>query len=67
MTAIRLNPDLDRAALRAAFDRDHRLHVPDVLASESARLLHDTLHGSPDWVMVFNRGNKHFEVSPESA
>jgi Rps23 Pro-64 3,4-dihydroxylase Tpa1-like proline 4-hydroxylase len=63
---IRLNPDLDRRALRQAFDRDGRLHVPQVLEAASAQRLHDALAGSRDWVFVFNRGNRHFEVTPQN-
>lgn len=63
---IRLNPDLDIAALRAAFDRDGRLHVPHVLEAASAQRLHAALDTSRDWVFVFNRGNRHFEVTPKN-
>jgi Rps23 Pro-64 3,4-dihydroxylase Tpa1-like proline 4-hydroxylase len=63
---IRLNPDLDRRALRETFDRTGRLHVPQVLEAASARLLHETLQASRDWIFVFNRGNRHFEVTPRN-
>ncbi len=63
---FRLNPDLDRKALRRAFDAEARLHVPNVLEAASARRLHETLNTTRDWVFVFNRGNKHFEVTPEN-
>jgi hypothetical protein len=63
---IRLNPELDRRALRQAFDRDGRLHVPQVLEASSAQRLHDALAASRDWVFVFNRGNRHFEVTPKN-
>ncbi len=65
-TPIRLNPDLDRKALRRSFDQTGRLHVPQVLEAESAQRLHATLESSRDWVFVFNRGNRHFEVTPKN-
>ena len=65
-TALRLSPDLDRRALRAAFDRDHRLHVPQVVEPASAQRLHAALEASRDWIFVFNRGNRHFEVTPKN-
>ena len=63
---FRLNPELDRKALRRTFDAEGRLHVPNVLEVESAKRLHGALMTSRDWVFVFNRGNKHFEVTPEN-
>ena len=63
---FRLNPELDRKALRRAFEADGRLHVPGVLEEASARRLHEKLSTTRDWVFVFNRGNKHFEVTQEA-
>lgn len=65
-STLRLNPELDRRALREAFDRDGRLHVPQVLETDSARRLHAALEASRDWTFVFNRGNRHFEVTPKN-
>lgn len=67
MTSLRLNPNLDRKALRQTFDAEGRLHVPQVLEADSAKRLHATLEASRDWAFVFNRGNKHFELTRENA
>src|SRR6185503_7280444 len=63
---IRLNPALDLPSLRAAYARDGRVHIASVLEEASARKLHDDLVASRDWVFVFNRHNKHFEVTPKN-
>lgn len=63
---IRLNPRLDIPALREEFDRTARLHVPQVLEPASAQRLHAALAESRDWIFVFNRGNRHFEVTPKN-
>jgi hypothetical protein len=50
-----------------AFDADGRLHVPNILDAASAERLHGALAASRDWVFVFNRGDKHFELTQENA
>jgi SM-20-related protein len=66
-SSLRLNPELNLAALRETYDLTGRLHVPQVLEAASARRLHNALETSREWVMVFNRGNTHFDLTPENA
>jgi SM-20-related protein len=62
-----IDPGLDPARLRPAFQSFGRLHIPDFLAADGAQRLHGKLAATRDWSFVFNRGNSHFELTPEQS
>jgi SM-20-related protein len=62
---ISLNPGLDREALRAAFAKTRRLHIPGVLTPGAAKRVHQCLAGEVDWHLVFNEGEKVHTLYPE--
>lgn len=64
---FRINPDLDMAALRERYARTSRAHVASFLEPASAERLHQALATSRDWAFVFNRGNRHFELTADKA
>jgi SM-20-related protein len=57
-----LNPALDVAALAQRFASHGRVHVPDLLSPPSAQALAQHLEASPPWVLVFNHGDKLYEL-----
>lgn len=61
---MRLNPALDRAALREAFDRDRKLHIPAIFPDSVARRIHHCLTHEVSWNLVFNDGEKHHDIQP---
>lgn len=54
---FQVNPDLDTAALAAAFARDGRVQVPGVLTEASARVLHDVLATKTLWGLAWQAGS----------
>jgi Rps23 Pro-64 3,4-dihydroxylase Tpa1-like proline 4-hydroxylase len=62
-----INPRLDTTRLRTAFARQGRLHIADFLADDGAQRLSARLAGERDWTFVINRGNTHFELTPEQS
>lgn len=62
MTEIRLNPDLDVAALAAAFAVNQRLHLPGVLTTESADAVADVLEAETRWKTTVAAGGGFFEL-----
>lgn len=62
---IKLNPDLDRAALKKAFAENKRVHVARVLTPDSAERLHRAITTETDWHLVFNEGDKTHTLYPE--
>lgn len=59
---FRLNPALDRAALKQAFERDRRVQIRDLLADEGAALLHADLKQRQDWLQIVNSGGKVYDL-----
>ncbi|MFC7500135.1 2OG-Fe(II) oxygenase [Enterovirga sp. GCM10030262] len=59
---FRLNPALDRAALKTAYARDRRVRIADLLADEGAAMLHAALRGRQDWRQIVNSGGKVFDL-----
>lgn len=62
---IRLNPALDRLALKKAFDINRRIHIPRILTPDSAERVHRCLTHDVDWHLVFNEGSKTHTIYPE--
>ena len=62
---IQLNPDLDVAALKAAFSKDQKLSIPDILVPEAAKRLHLCLTDEIAWNMTYNddQGEQHLFAS----
>ncbi|MFZ5610501.1 MAG: 2OG-Fe(II) oxygenase [Pseudomonadota bacterium] len=55
--------DIDRLAER--FARDGRVQVKPVLAHEAARRVQACLANEVTWSLVFNDGDKHYDLHPE--
>jgi Rps23 Pro-64 3,4-dihydroxylase Tpa1-like proline 4-hydroxylase len=53
-----LNPALDLAALAAAFARDRRLQIRDVLTEASARIVHHILAEETPWGLAWQAGER---------
>lgn len=62
MSDIRLSPDLDVAALAAAFAARKRLHVPGVLAADSAEAVAAVLEAETQWKTTVAAGGEYFEL-----
>jgi SM-20-related protein len=54
----RLNPALDRAALRRDFEQEGRLHVHDLLIPEAAARIHTCLAQETPWGLCLNTDDK---------
>ncbi len=59
---FRLNPALDRRAIRAAYERDGRVRVQGLLADEGALALRNWLRRREEWRQILNSGDKVFEL-----
>lgn len=57
-----LAPRDDAEALAARFAASGRAHVPALLHAAAAGALRDALLASPRWQLVFNRGDKLYEL-----
>lgn len=55
---LQVNPDLDRAALAAAFARDRRVRIPDLLTLAAADRLHACLSRETPWLYAWNEGDR---------
>lgn len=62
-TCYRLNPDLDRFALRADYERDGRVRVHGLLA-DGAVELYEHLLARPDWIHLINHEGGVLELDP---
>lgn len=62
--SLQLNPSLDRAALRAAFDARGYVHVADLLVLEDANRLFRCLADEVEWNLNFHDGTKNFDLHP---
>jgi len=62
MTEIRLSPDLDVAALARAFAVRQRLHLPGVLATDSAEAVARVLEAETRWKTTVAAGGAFFEL-----
>lgn len=61
---VSINPNLDLDPLRADFTAKGRLHVTDFLTKVSIKALLEALEEDIPWNMVFNKGEKHFDLHP---
>lgn len=59
---FQLNPHLDVDALAAAYRSANRLHIPDFLDRQSAERLYRYLKEHGGWNLIFNQGEKLFEI-----
>lgn len=59
---LALSPDLDVAALRAAFAEKKRLRVPDLLTAEGAEALAAAMEAFDDWRVTVAAGGEQFEL-----
>lgn len=58
----RLNPALDRAALKERFARDRRVGISPFLHEDDAAALHEELKRRQDWRQIVNSGDKVFDL-----
>jgi Rps23 Pro-64 3,4-dihydroxylase Tpa1-like proline 4-hydroxylase len=64
---LQLNPNLDRAALAAAFAKSGKLQIPDVLTVESASALRALLANRTPWCLAWQAGAEQpTQVVPDS-
>ena len=59
---IELNPDLDVAALKAAFAPNRRLHIPSILKPASAEAVAQVLETETRWKTTVAAGGAFFEL-----
>lgn len=59
---IRLSPDLDVPALTRAFAERRRLHIPGILAPESAEAVASVLEAEKRWKTTVAAGGEFFEL-----
>ena len=59
---LRLSPALDVAALRQSFGTRRRLHVPGVLAPDSADSIAAALEAFDGWKVSVSAGGEFFEL-----
>ena len=63
---FRLNPGLDRDALKAAFAAERRVQIRDILDPDSAASLHAELKQREDWRQIVNSGGKVFDLDRDT-
>lgn len=63
---IRLSPDLDAEALSAAFAERNRLHIPGILAPESAEAVAAALEVDRRWKTTVAAGGAYLELPLEN-
>lgn len=59
---IQLNADLDAALYKEVFERHARVHIPDILTSESAKSVLERLQKEVPWQAHFNEGGKTYDL-----
>jgi SM-20-related protein len=59
---IALSPALDVEALRAAFARTGRLHIPNILTPDAAERVATALEAHPSWSLTANAAGETFEM-----
>ena len=59
---IQLNPDLDSILYREVFQRHARVHIPEILTSESAKCILELLRNKVPWQAHFNHGDKTYDL-----
>lgn len=62
--ALRIDPRLDPAILRAAYLAHRRLHVRGILPEDAAWALHRHLANEVEWSLVLNEGEQVREATP---
>ena len=56
MESPALNPELDEGSIAAAFGRDGRVHIPNILTEQSAARVHRCLEQETDYVLLAKNG-----------
>ncbi len=59
-----INPELDRAAIREAYERDGRVRIFNLL-SEGAVELYEHLNARTDWIHLITTDGERLELDPE--
>ena len=61
LPALRLNPELDRAALAEAYRRTGRIRIPRLMSQGAPELYH-YLEDATHWIQVFNNSKGAHEL-----
>lgn len=64
--SFRIDPAIDREALRAAYRRDRRVRIGPLLGQDAAAALLSSLKARSDWRLVVNSGEKVFELDADA-
>jgi Rps23 Pro-64 3,4-dihydroxylase Tpa1-like proline 4-hydroxylase len=59
---FQLNPTLDPERLASVYRKEGRIHIPDLLEADNAHQLHRSLKAESRWKLVFNQGDRLFEL-----
>jgi Rps23 Pro-64 3,4-dihydroxylase Tpa1-like proline 4-hydroxylase len=62
--AIRLNPDLDVAAIAEVYARHGRVHVPAIFPVDVAARVHRALTAETPWSRVIRSASRHYDLVP---
>lgn len=60
---LQLNPRLDRRVIGEIFRRTGRVHIPDVLTTESASAVLVCLSAQTPWKLSLNVGRRHVDIA----
>lgn len=63
---VRLNPDLDAAAIASVYARHGRVHIPAIFPTEVAKRVHRALDAETPWSRVVRGAERHFDLLPGS-
>lgn len=60
---FKLSKDLDIDSLHDSFMQTGKIHIPDILQSESANIIYELLKQQEDWNFVYNLSGKHIDAN----
>lgn len=62
--AVRLNPELDAAAIAEVYARHGRVHVPSIFPAAVAARVHRALVAETPWSRVIRSASRHYDLVP---
>jgi Rps23 Pro-64 3,4-dihydroxylase Tpa1-like proline 4-hydroxylase len=62
--AVRLNPDLDAAAIAGVYASHGRVHIPMIFPVEVAKRVHHTFVAHTSWSRVVRSASRHYDLVP---
>lgn len=60
---LSLSPELSSSPWRERFSERGRIHIPDILSTDSAARLFECLDGQPTWNLVCQQNGKHLDLN----